>query len=70
MAYTVENFPSKKALKRALLVGDIVTCYNPGLGPDLSNYSGTIYLEGPHHPALHTWYAKAVLEEGKVRSVA
>lgn len=44
-------------------------CYNPGLGPDLSNYTGKICLEGPHYPAAHTWYAEAELVSGIVVKV-
>ena len=46
-----------------------VRCYNPGLGPDLSNYTGKICLEGPHYPAAHTWYAEAELKDGIVVKV-
>lgn len=84
MSYTVTNFKTKKALKEAVAnyildqdnrgygVGDAapeVRCYNPGLGPDLSNYTGKISLEGPHYPAAHTWYAEAELKDGIVIKV-
>lgn len=46
-----------------------VRCYNPGLGPDLSNYTGKVYLEGPHYPKPHTWYAEAELKDGIVIKV-
>lgn len=58
MAYTVKNFKTKKALKEAVEAwrgpsqGSAVCCYQPGLGPDLSNYTGTVSLEGPHAPSL------------------
>lgn len=68
MSYTVINFKTKKALKEAVAdkagFGTIVTCYNPGLGPDLSNYTGKVCLEGPHYPAAHTWYNEAELVNG------
>ncbi len=84
MAYTVINFKTKKALKEAVAeyhkrplapvgsLGDMikaVRCYQPGLGPDLSNHTGKITLEGPHYPAAHTWYAEAWLENGVVVKV-
>jgi len=85
MAYTVTNFKTKKALKEAVkywkdcprdsfgveLDKTIVPvrCYQPGLGPDLSNYTGKIALEGPHYPKPHTWYAEAWLENGVVVKV-
>lgn len=46
-----------------------VRCYQPGLGPDLSHYTGTVYLEGPHYPQPHKWYATAVMENGIVKKV-
>jgi hypothetical protein len=69
MAYTYENFPTKKALKDAVASGAVVQCYQPGLGPDLSNFTGTVCLEGPHYSKPHKWYASAVLEDGVVVSV-
>ena len=74
MTYTVTNFKTKKALKEAVVEhqngkGYGVQCYNPGLGPDLSNFTGTVYLEGPHYQAAHTWYAEAEMKDGKVVKV-
>lgn len=85
MSYTVTNFPTKKALKEAVnayaqafvhgmaLNSEVkvkpVRCYNPGAGPDLTDYNGKVYLEGPHYPKPHTWYAEAILKDGIVISV-
>ena len=69
MSYTNFNFKSKKALKETVADGKEVRCYNPGLGPDLVNYTGKVYLEGPHYPAPHSWYAEAWLENGVVKKV-
>ena len=69
MAYTLENYKTKKQLKLALTNGLTVRCYNPGLGPDLSNFTGKVCLEGPHYPAAHTWYAEAELIDGVVVKV-
>jgi hypothetical protein len=41
-----------------------VRCFNPGLGPDLSNHTGTVYLEGPHYPQAHKWYASGEMKDG------
>lgn len=80
MAYTVKNFKTKKELKEAVSyymnseevarLKAAVRCYNPGLGPDLSNYSGKVYLEGPHYPQPHKWYAQAELVNGIVVKVS
>ncbi len=64
MAYTIKNFKTKKSLREAIGKGDKVKCYQPGFGPDLSTFNGVVYLEGPHYPAPHTWYAEAVLFNG------
>ncbi len=75
MAYTNYNFKTKKALKQAVAdPGSLdkvynLKCHQPGLGPDLSNYTGRVYLEGPHYPAAHTWYAEAELKDGIVVKV-
>ena len=80
MSYTVVDFKTKKALKEAVKqyldhhdgvksCYASVRCYQPGLGPDLSNYTGKTALEGPHYPKPHTWYAEAWLENGVVVKV-
>ncbi len=69
MSYTTINFKTKKKLKEAISSGIIVTCYNPNLGPNLSHFSGTVYLEGPHFPNPHSWYATAKVVDGIVRSI-
>ena len=69
MAYTVINFKTKKALKEAVAAKKVVRCYQPGLGPDLSDYTGSVHLEGPHAPEMHRWYASVDLVNGIVVKV-
>lgn len=74
MAYTVINFKTKKSLKESVAQYSEtgyhpVRCYQPGLGPDLSNYTGKVCLEGPHYPKAHSWYAEAELKNGIVIKV-
>lgn len=69
MSYTTQNFKTKKAVKEALASGRDVRCYNPGLGPDLGNFTGRVYLEGPHDPAAHSWYASGEMVNGKLIGV-
>lgn len=65
MSYTAINFKTKKALKEAVARPDAnVRCYNPGLGGDLSNHTGKVYLEGPHYPEAHKWYAEGEMKDG------
>ena len=68
MAYTVQNFKTKKALKEALAEGKRIEVYQPGpFGPDVQD--GTAFLEGPHYPEPHSWYAKAIVKDGYIVNV-
>lgn len=69
MSYTIKNFKTKKELKQAIKDGEEIRCYNPGLGGDLSNFTGTVYLEGPHYPKPHSWYAVGKMEGGVLKGV-
>jgi hypothetical protein len=69
MAYTDRNFKSKKALKAALDAGETVTYYQPG-GFAQAPANGTVFLEGPHYPAAHTWYAKALAKDNRIVSIS
>lgn len=62
MAYTEKNFRTKKELKEALECGEKIRVYQPGLGTVPEN--GTVYLEGPHYPEPHVWYATGTMLEG------
>ena len=63
MAYTVENFKTKKALREAVASGAKVEVYQPGpFGPAVKD--GKVALEGPHYPAAHSWYASATVKDG------
>jgi hypothetical protein len=65
--YTTKNFKSKKALKEAVAAGETVTLFAPGLGTPKDN--GTEFVEGPHYPAPHSWYAQVTVLDGKVVKV-
>lgn len=72
--YTSENFKSKAAIKRAIADPDPsahdLTVYQPngiGLAPD---FTGKVYLEGPHYPAPHTWYAVGFVVNGQIVKVS
>lgn len=69
MSYTNLNFKTKKALKEALAAGKEVRCFQPGLGPSLATFTGKVWLEGPHYPAPHSWYAEGWMEDGKLLKV-
>lgn len=68
MSYVDPNFKTKKQLKEAVAAGHSVVVFNPGLGGPIPP-NGTAFIEGPHYPAPHSWYAKVTLKEGKVVKV-
>lgn len=62
MSYCERNFKTKKALKEAVADfnagrGPAVYAFNPGIGGPIMPNS-TVFLEGPHYPKPHTWYAQ------------
>ena len=60
MTYTTTNFRTKKALKEALASCQEIRVFQPGLDvPD-----GKVYLEGPHYPEPHRWYASGTVKAG------
>ena len=65
--YTSINFKTKKEFKEAVSKGVEVTLYAPGLGKPVVN--GTEFVEGPHYPKPHTWYAQVTMKDGKVIKV-
>lgn len=73
--YTTRNFKSKVELKRAVetwkLTGENpVTYFQPNdMGVSPLPRDGTIYLEGPHYPEPHKWYAQAEVKDGVIVKV-
>ncbi len=67
MAYVSPNFKTKKALRLALSAGQQVDVYSPG--PFECKSDGVEYIEGPHYPAPHTWYAQVQVAGGRVVKV-
>ena len=65
--YTSTDYKTKKALKEAVASGQRVTIYAPGLGVPVSN--GIDFVEGPHYPAAHSWYAQVTMQDGIVTKV-
>ena len=65
--YVSPNFQSKKALKEAVAKGEHVTVYSPGPFP--ANENGTEFVEGPHYPQPHKWYAQVTVRNGVVTAV-
>jgi hypothetical protein len=71
--YTTINYPTKKALKDALAAGARVGVWQPndmfGAGDKVQQGAHSVYLEGPHYPKPHKWYATATAVDGIVTSV-
>jgi hypothetical protein len=67
--YTTRNFKTKKELKEAVARGETVTVYQPGPFGDSYHSEGIVYLEGPHYPEPHRWYAQAWLKNSCVVKV-
>ena len=57
----------KKTLKEAVAAGQKVTIYAPGMGSPKQD--GIEYLEGPHYPAPHIWYARVTMRDGCIIKV-
>jgi hypothetical protein len=65
--YVEPNFKTKKELKEAVARGAIVSVFSPGPFPPKAN--GVEYIEGPHYPKPHTWYASVEVKDGLVVKV-
>ena len=65
--YVRPNFQTKKELKAAITAGSPVDVFEPGLGtvPE----SGRVFLEGPHYPQPHKWYAEGMMKDGRLVKV-
>lgn len=65
--YVNPNFKTKAELIEALKRDAHIFVYAPGIGTVPVN--GTVYLEGPHYPASHEWYAQGKMVNGKLTEV-
>lgn len=69
MAYTKYNYRTKKAVKEALKANETVEVYQPSPWGNRPCPDGTVYLEGPHYPDPHRWYAKGTCKNGQLIKV-
>lgn len=65
--YVDPNFKTKKALKEAVARGDRVVVFSPGPFPPKTD--GSEFVEGPHYPEPHRWYAQVEVVGGIVKKV-
>ena len=66
--YTDRNFRTKKEFKEAVKKGEEVTFYQPG-GIGAAVTEGQVFIEGPHYPKPHKWYAKCKAVNGLIVEV-
>jgi hypothetical protein len=69
MAYVEPNFRTKRALREAVAKGEYVSAYQPGPFGGALPRTGKAFVEGPHYPAPHSWYAEIELLDGRVVKV-
>jgi len=67
--YTDINFKTKKALKEAVANGEKIGYYQPGLIWTNEPEYETIFVEGPHYPEPHRWYAACKVKDGYIVKV-
>ena len=67
--YTTKNFKSKKALKESIAAGEFVGIFQPGPFGGNEPKNGKVFLEGPHYPEPHRWYAEAEIKDGRIIKV-
>lgn len=65
--YTERNFKTKKELKEAVARGEKIAIFAPGLGTPAVN--GRDFVEGPHYPEPHRWYAQVEMKDGYIVKV-
>lgn len=74
MAYISGNPPNKRTLKewvadpnhRVRIMPGVSIVDTPEERPD---FTGTAFIEGPHYPQPHRWYAKVQVTDGLVTKV-
>ena len=67
MSMYIEGNPKTKKAFRAMVAeeqegGPQVEYYQPGPFGGNEPLNGTIYIEGPHYPEAHSWYADVEVE--------
>lgn len=68
MAYVDPNYKTKKEFKDAVAAGREHRPYNPS-GMFATKQDGTEFIEGPHYPQPHRWYAQVTVQNGVVVKV-
>lgn len=69
MAYVYPNYRTKKAFKEAVAKGEKMKFRQITSQSVVKITDGTTYLEGPHYPEPHRWYAAVTLKDGVVTKI-
>ena len=67
--YTVKNYKTKKALKEDVANGVRVGYFQPGPFGGNEPTDGMIFVEGPHYPEPHRFYAQCEVKDGRIVKV-
>jgi len=54
-------------LKEAVAAGKEITVFSPCMGTPKMN--GVEFVEGPHYPEPHSWYAEVTMVNGRIVKV-
>lgn len=66
--YASINFKTKKQFKDAVAAGREITIFSPG-GIGMPKTDGKEFVQGPHFPEPHKWYAEVEMSGGKIVKV-
>lgn len=69
MAYAGGNPKTKKELKERIARGESVAVWQPSPWGDAPVKNGIAYVEGPHYPQPHKWYAQVRVIDGVIVEV-
>lgn len=68
--YVNPDFQTKKAFKEAVKAGETVVIYQPNALHDVDiPMNGSCFVEGPHYPKPHTWYAEVQFKDGLIVAI-
>lgn len=68
--YTRKNYKTKKELEDDVKAGKRVEYFQPNdMGYSPLPREGTIFIEGPHSPRPHMWYAQCEAKDGSIVKV-
>jgi len=73
--YVSPNFKTKKQLKEAIAANHHIEVFQPNdmfgsPGSPSVPQNGTVFLEGPHYPEPHKWYAKGTMKDGRLVKIS